>query len=271
MNNLPIAVFDSGVGGLTVLRKLKEYLPHESFVYLGDMARVPYGTKSPAAVTRYTLDATRYLVAQHIKLLVIACHTASTLALSTLLQTFPSLPMVGMLEPGASAACAASRNGHIVVIATEATVKAEGYQAAIKKICVSAEVIAQACSVFVALAEEGWVKGTVAESVAKQYLEPLFNREPQPDCLLLGCTHFPLLTASIQKVIGKNIQIIDPAVETARVVQKILKDRGLSNASHLSEKKTKFWVTDSPERFACVAGQFLTMPLSTAEIQLINL
>jgi glutamate racemase len=266
----PIAVFDSGVGGLSVLRTLKEYLPNESFLYLGDMARVPYGTKSPKAVIHYTLNAANFLISQDIKLLVIACHTASTLALLAVEQAFPSLPLVGMLEPGAKAACAISQNGHIAVIATEATVRAQGYQKAIQQIHPHAQVVAQGCSIFVALAEEGWVKGPIAESIAKQYLDPLFNRTPRPDCLLFGCTHFPLLADSIKNVIGADIHIIDPAIETALAVQQILTQRSIANPQPAEQATTKFRATDSPERFARVAEQFLATPVSAAQIQLID-
>ncbi len=269
--NLPIAVFDSGVGGLTVLRTLKEHLPQESFLYFGDMARVPYGTKSPAAVISYTLGAARHLVSQNIKLLVVACHTASTLALPALEQEFPSLPIVGMIEPGAKAACAASQNGHIAVIATEATVKAQGYQKAVRLLRSPAQVVAQACSIFVALAEEGWVKGPIAESIARQYISPLFNSLPRPDCLLLGCTHFPLLRESIQNVIGKETCIIDPAVETALTVKQILQDRDLINTQPAANALSQFQVTDSPERFAYVAGQFLATSISLDQIQCVGL
>jgi glutamate racemase len=266
----PIGVFDSGVGGLTVLRTLQEHLPQESFLYFGDMARVPYGTKSPSTVARYTLDAANFLLTQHIKLLVLACHTASTLALSTIEQTFEFLPMVGMIEPGASAACHASKNGRIAVIATEATVKAQGYQRAIQKIRPQAEVVAQGCSVFVALAEEGWVDGSITESVAKRYLAPLFDRQPRPDCLLLGCTHFPLLTPAIEKVIGKDIYIVDPAVETAHTVKQILQRHALENSQPAEQATTRFLVTDSPERFARVAQQFLQTSLHFEQIHLVN-
>lgn len=264
---LPIAVFDSGVGGLTVLRTLKEHLPQESFLYLGDMARVPYGTKSPSAVVSYTLGATKYLVSQQIKLLVIACHTASTLALSALEKAFPALPIVGMIEPGARAACAASRNGCIAVIATEATVRAQGYQRAVQQLGSPARVLAQACSIFVALAEEGWVKGPIAESIARQYISPLFEAHPKPDCLLLGCTHFPLLTESIQNVVGQETCIIDPAVETALTVKKILQQRSLINLQSVENATSVFHVTDSPERFAHVAGKFLINPISAEQIK----
>lgn len=269
-SSLPIGVFDSGVGGLTVLRTLKEHLPQESFLYLGDMARVPYGTKSPAAVVRYTLNAAHFLLSQNIKLLVIACHTASTVALTALEQTFKFLPIVGMIEPGAQAACAASKNGHIAVIATEGTVKAQGYQNAINQLRTPVQVHAQGCSIFVALAEEGWVTGQIAESVAKRYLDPLFNRQPRPDCLLLGCTHFPLLTAAIEKVIGKDIYIVDPAVETAQAVKQILQQRNLENLQPATAATTRFLVTDSPERFSRIAEQFLTMSISATQVQLVD-
>lgn len=264
---LPIAVFDSGVGGLTVLRTLKEHLPQESFLYLGDMARVPYGTKSPSAVVHYTLGATKYLISQKIKLLVVACHTASTLALSALEQAFPNLPIVGMIEPGARAACAASRNGCIAVIATEATVKAQGYQKAVQQLGSPVQVMAQACSIFVALAEEGWVTGPIAESIARQYISPLFQAQPKPDCLLLGCTHFPLLKESIQNVVGHETCIIDPAVETALTVKKILQQRSMTNLQSVENATSIFQVTDSPDRFAHVAGKFLTSPISSDQIK----
>ncbi len=267
---LPIAVFDSGVGGLTVLRTLQDHLPNESFLYLGDMARVPYGTKSPAAIVRYTLSAANFLLSQNIKFLVIACHTASTMALSALEQAFSSLPIVGMIEPGALAACTISQNGHIAVIATEGTVKAQGYQKAINRIRAPAQVIAQGCSVFVALAEEGWTSGPITESVAKRYLDPLFNRQPRPDCLLLGCTHFPLLTDAIEKVIGKDIFIVDPATETAQAVKQILQQRGLENTQSPSAAVTRFLVTDAAERFARIAEQFLSTSISASQIQLVD-
>lgn len=268
--SLPIAVFDSGVGGLTVLHTLQKYLPNESFLYLGDMARVPYGTKSPAAITRYTHSAADYLIRQDIKLLVIACHTASTLALPTIEKLYNEVPMVGMIEPGAQAACQASKQNHVAVIATEATVQAQGYQKAIQRIRPEVKVSAQACSLFVALAEEGWTHGMIAEATAQQYLSPLFAQTQKPDCLLLGCTHFPLLTSAIKNVIGNQIQIIDPAVETAHIVKRILQEKSLL-ASAPSSAHTQFLVTDSPERFARVAQQFLATQVLPSQVKLVEL
>lgn len=269
MNNLPIAVFDSGVGGLTVLRALQELLPNESYIYFGDTARLPYGTKSPNTIIKYALHAVEILLKQKIKFLVVACNTATSLALPTLEQQFPYLPMVGTLVPGAQAACEVSQNGHIVVIATEATVNAQGYQTIIQNFRPNARVTAQGCSLFVALAEEGWVTGPIAELTAKRYLDPLFNQNPRPDCLLLGCTHFPTLNEAIRNVIGDEVSIIDSATATAQTVKNILINKNLEN-THTDGKSIQFLVTDSPERFARVAGQFLMTSLNVNQIILVD-
>lgn len=266
---LPIAVFDSGVGGLTVLRALKAHLPNESFLYLGDMARLPYGTKSPETITRYALNAAHFLLSQNIKLLVIACHTATSLALTALEQNFVNLPIVGVLEPGVYAACTNTRNNHIAIIATEATVKAEAYQKAIVKLKSEAQVVAKGCSLFVALAEEGWVEGIIAEEVAKQYLSPIFSAVDKPDCLLLGCTHFPPLATTIQKIVGKDVRIIDPAIETARRVKQVLQRQGLLNGESRTSS-TRFMVTDSPDRFTKIAAQFLETEIHSAQVRLVD-
>ncbi|MBS0350183.1 MAG: glutamate racemase, partial [Proteobacteria bacterium] len=208
------------------------------------------------------------LLSQNIKFLVIACHTASTVALTALERAFSNLPIAGMIEPGAQAACSISQNGHIAVIATEGTVKAQGYQRAIGRIKPDSKVIAQGCSVFVALAEEGWHEGPIAESVAQRYLGPLFVNNDRPDCLLLGCTHFPLLTKAIEKVIGNDIFIVDPADETAQAVKSILQQRNLENTQGCA--LTKFLVTDSPERFARIAERFLSTSIHSAQIQLVD-
>ncbi len=269
MSSLPIAVFDSGVGGLTVLRALKSHLPNESFLYLGDMARLPYGTKSPETIIRYAFNATQFLFAQNIKLLVVACHTATSLALPFLEKNFLNLPIVGVLEPGAQAACTTTRNNQIAIIATEATVKAQAYQKAIKRLKPEANVVAKGCSLFVALAEEGWVEGSIAEEVAKQYLLPLFDTSPKPDCLLLGCTHFPPLATTIQKVLGHDVRIIDPAIETARQVKDVLQARSLLNEAQ-NPTSTRFLVTDSPERFSKIAAQFLETTVNLSQVTLVE-
>ena len=192
MRDLPIGVFDSGVGGLTVLGALQRQLPAENFLYLGDTARLPYGTKTPATVERYALQAVAALVQRGVKAVVVACNTASAAALPALAVAFPQLPLLGVIEPGAAAAVAASRTGRIAVIATEGTVRGEAYQLAIHRLNPAASVTAVAATLFVALAEEGWVTGPVAESIARRYLGRLFAAAgTAPDVLVLGCTHFP--------------------------------------------------------------------------------
>ena len=266
---LPIGVFDSGVGGLTVLRALQEQLPNESFIYLGDTARLPYGTKSPATIRRYAEQASQILASRGIKLLVIACNTASTVALPLLQNDFKQIPVVGVIEAGAKAACAQSKNEHIVVIATEATVQSGAYQQAIKAIEPRATVVAKACGLFVALAEEGWLSGPETEAVAARYLKPLFESAEKPDCLVLGCTHFPVLLPAIRAVLGDKIRIVDSAQTTAELVKKILSQQDLLNTN--SEPHTQFLVTDAPQRFARVAPHFLGQNLNVADVELVDI
>ena len=265
---LPIAVFDSGIGGLTVLSSLQHLLPNESFLYLGDTARLPYGTKSANTVIHYAVQAAQILINQGIKLLVVACNTASTLALTALQQHFPQIPIIGVVKPGAESACHVTKNNQIAVIATEATVLAEGYQQAIQLINPQAKVIAKSCSLFVALAEEGWVTGPIAEMTTKEYLEPLLNNHPA-DCLLLGCTHFPTLTATIRKSLSRKITIIDSAESTAQSVKETLHQLGL-NRTTAHTPRVNFMVTDSPERFARVAKNFLQKEINATDISWVD-
>lgn len=281
MNNpitkFPIGVFDSGVGGLTVLSALQKQLPNETFLYFGDTARLPYGTKSPDTVIRYARQAIQLLIGQGVKLIVLACNTVSALALHSLQQEFAHIPIVGVIEPGALAACRSSTSGHIVVIATEATVKAESYQQAIRRLRPSAKVIAQGCGLFVALAEEGWLDGPIVEAIAERYLQPLFlNPETHlPDCLVLGCTHFPVLADAIKKVVGQDIFVVDSAHTTASVVIELLEKLGLhhqaSESTIMGVTPVRFLVTDDPGRFIKVAAQFLGLNLQAVDITLIDL
>jgi glutamate racemase len=214
----PIGVFDSGVGGLTVLRALLRELPHEDFVYLGDTARLPYGTKSPGSIRQYSLQAARLLHQQGVKCLVVACNTASAVALDALTQEFAPVPVLGVLEPGAAAACRATREGHIAVLATESTVRGGAYQQAIARRLPGATVIARACPLFVAFAEEGWLEGPVVDAVIQRYLDDIFVAgapSAHPDTLLLGCTHFPVLAPAIAGVVGSAVTIVDSAATTA--------------------------------------------------------
>jgi len=223
-SNLPIGIFDSGVGGLTVYRALHEGLPQERFVYLGDTARVPYGTKSLSTVERYAVENARFLAAHGIKLLVVACNTASALALPAI-RASVAVPVVGVIEPGAKAAVEASAGGRIGVIATEATVRSGAYSRAIKELAPAAEVLERACPLFVSLAEEGWAESDVARKVAAEYLSDLGSG--RVDALVLGCTHYPILRRVIQETLGEDVRLIDSGEATARSIEAVLERENL--------------------------------------------
>lgn len=267
---LPIGVFDSGVGGLTVLRSLRAALPDERFVYLGDTARLPYGTKSGETVTRYAQQAARVLAERGVKLLVIACNTASAVALGPLAAAFAPLPVVGVIDPGAEAACAASRTGQIAVIATEGTVRGGAYERAIRARRPDATVISRPCQLFVALAEEGWVRGAIAEAIARRYLEDLIAEHPGLDCLVLGCTHFPVLRDAIAAAVGPRVTLVDSAETTAGAVAGILARNGL-RAPDGPGGGVRFLATDAPARFARVGAVFLGEPIAPEAVELVDL
>ena len=269
----PIGVFDSGVGGLTVLRALRAALPAESFVYLGDTARLPYGTKSAHTVVRYALQAADLLVGRAIKCLVVACNTASAAALPAMRARYQGLPVIGVLEPGARAACAASASGRMAVLATESTVRGGAYQQAIANLRPDASVTAIACGLFVALAEEGWVDGPIAAQIARRYLEPLQAEKSNPvDTLVLGCTHFPVLKSVIAAAAGDRIQIVDSAATTAASVHAELKRRALlaADAAGAAEPQLRLLATDGVERFASVGARFLGAPLGADSVELVD-
>ena len=267
MTSLPIGIFDSGVGGLTVYRALHEHLPNERFVYLGDTARVPYGTKSLATVERYAVENARFLAAHGIKMLVVACNTASALALPAIRKAL-DIDVVGVIGPGARAAVNLSRQIQpgamraIGVIATESTVRSGAYTAAIKKVNPTAIVIEQPCPLFVPLAEEGWVDNEVARTVAETYLKDLRG---SIDTLVLGCTHYPILRDVIQQTVGQGVALIDSGEATAAEVKSLLKEKGLARLTpptgaldrQLCDDLDHFYVTDAAERFARVAERFL--------------
>jgi glutamate racemase len=269
-HELPIGVFDSGVGGLTVLQALRQTLPHERFIYLGDTARLPYGTKSAESIVRYSLQAASFLVGCGIKYLVVACNTASSVALSALRRCFEPLPVIGVIDPGAQAACASSRSGHIAVIATEGTISEGAYQRAIADRAPRARVATQACSLFVALAEEGWTQGDIVEATAHRYLDKILECDSSIDTLLLGCTHFPVLRAALQKVVGTHVVIVDSAQTTARFLEHDLAARSLQ-ASEKQPGSVRFLATDSAERFARVGSVFLGEQFSAHEIEIVDL
>ena len=271
-SDLPIGVFDSGVGGLTVLRAIRAAVPHESTVYLGDTARVPYGTKSRDSVLRYSLQASDQLVRRGIKLLVVACNTASALSLPELRAHLAPLPVLGVVEPGAEAAVAASRSQRHLVLATEATVAQRAYTRAIRALAPRAEVEELACSLFVALAEEGWTDGAVAEAAARAYLGPISARPAgeRPDSVILGCTHFPLLAETIRAELGAAPSIVDSATATARSVAALLEREALANGSS-ARGDLRLLVTDGAARFARLGSRFLGEPFTPSDVELVDL
>jgi glutamate racemase len=267
---LPIGVFDSGVGGLTVLRALREHLPNEHFLYLGDTARLPYGTKSEQSVTRYSLQAADFLVRRGIKYLVVACNTASSVALEPLRARYAPLPVIGVIEPGAEAACEASRTREIAVIATEGTIRGGAYQREIARRDSSAVVVSQACSLFVALAEEGWTSGPIVEAVARRYLAALFEEHPAIDTLLLGCTHFPVLADALRAVVRSGIRLVDSAQTTALALRQALGSLNLESSSE-QRNSVRLLATDNAARFAKVGSLFLGEPFQASEVEIVDL
>ena len=254
----PIGVFDSGVGGLTVFREIARAIPTQPLIYLGDSARVPYGTKSPDTIVRYSLEAAQHLLGRGIGMLVVACNTATAAALPAL-QSKLSIPVIGVVEPGARAAVSRTR-GCVGVIATEGTVKSKAYTRAIKQLDSSVEVIESAAPLFVPLAEEGWANTHVAREVAEIYLEPLIDAGI--DTLVLGCTHYPILRGTIERVVGDKVHIVDSAETTAQTVKAALNGR----APVSSPPRYQFLVTDAEERFRRIAGEFLEHEIDHLEL-----
>jgi len=270
-NNLPIGIFDSGVGGLTVYRALHDRLPNERFIYLGDTARVPYGTKSLATVERYAIENSRFLASRGIKLLVVACNTASALALPKIRESI-GMNVVGVIGPGGRKAVEITRDNpraKIGVIATEATVASNAYVEAIRRASDSAQVVQAACPLFVPLAEENWTSEPETRSIAKRYLQPIVDQSP--DALVLGCTHYPILRDVIQQTVGENVTLIDSGEATAEEVESLLNRSRLANVlqpprdRQLCDDLDHFYVTDAADRFARVAERFLGSQPSVLE------
>jgi glutamate racemase len=238
-----------------------EVLPQENTIYLGDTARVPYGIRSPETVTRYSFENTQFLLSQEIKMLVVACNTASAISLEAVMREFP-LPVLGVLEPGARAAVAATRTGRIGVIGTEATIGSGAYEKAVRSVNAGIEVFTQACPLFVPLVEEGWTDNDVAELAARRYLDAL--RASSIDTLVLGCTHYPLLKKVISRVMGDSITLIDSATETAREVAEVLEKLNWLRPDRGAVIR-RYYVTDSPSRFERVGKLFLQEARLSAE------
>ncbi len=271
-DDLPIGVFDSGVGGLTVLNSIQQILPDEELLYLGDTARVPYGTKSPESVIKYSLQAAQVLVDRGIKLLVVACNTASSVAIDTLRKEFYPVPVLGVVEPGAMASCEISKTGRIAIIGTEGTVNGQAYQKAIRKLRPDAHITSKPCSLFVALAEEAWSEGELVEQIIHKYLSSLIDVDvsEKPDCLVLGCTHFPVLEDAIKKVVGLGTTVVDSAATTARMVKCELANHDMLR-SVPALKAPYFLVTDGPDRFARIAQTFFKNPVAAENIELVDI
>jgi glutamate racemase len=267
---LPIGVFDSGVGGLTVLKAIRAALPNENLVYLGDTARLPYGTKSPASISRYACQATTHLQQNNIKLLVVACNTASAVALEALRAQMHPLPVIGVVEPGALAAVQARPGGRHLVLATEATVRLGAYRTALLELDSEATVTELACELLVSLAEEGWNDGAIAESIVRRYLADLDEPERHPDSVILGCTHFPLLRDTFSAVFDAEVSIVDSASTTAAAAGELLGGADLRN-DQAARGSLKLLATDGVTRFARVGGQFLGQALKTQDIVLTDL
>lgn len=249
----PIGVFDSGVGGLTVVAAIQKLLPKEDIVYFGDTARVPYGTKSRETVTRFSVENVEFLMRHDVKLVVVACNTASSLSLSFLKRCF-RVPIIGVIEPGAKSAVDTTRTNRVGVIGTNATISSGAYEKAIRSLNSRISVSSRSCPLFVPLVEEGWVDNRVCHDAASIYLEPL--KAKKIDTLILGCTHYPLLKTVIGRIMGKGVMLVDSAREVAKEAGIILDANGLlSNAS--GKKRHRFFVSDEPKRFVKMGEKFL--------------
>jgi glutamate racemase len=260
-NPAPIGVFDSGMGGLTVVREMITQLPNESIIYFGDTARVPYGPKSPDTVLRYSREITSYLIAQGVKALVVACNTATAHALPALREEF-DIPIVGVIEPGARAAVASTKTNRVGVIGTAGTIKSRAYEKEIKKLLPDANVTAQACALFAPLVEEGWLDSEVTRAVARNYLASIVSAEV--DTLVLGCTHYPLMKTVIGNVVGREVRLIDSAHETAREVAQVLRAKGLEMDTPDSARY-RFIASDAPDTFLALGQTFLGSPIDRVE------
>jgi glutamate racemase len=261
----PIGVFDSGIGGLTVVKRIASYLPLEDIVYFGDTARVPYGSKSNDTVIEYGLQDAKFLMHKNIKALVVACNTVSSIALDELKKRF-DVPIIGMIEPGAKMASMNSSNKKIGVIGTRATISNQAYSKKIKKIDPSIHVFEHSCPLFVPLAEEGWIKHKATYEIAKEYLQEFLKIGI--DTLVLGCTHYPILADVIQEVIGKEVKLIDSGIAAAESVKEEL-DRYNLNTNKFSLGNQSFYVSDIPMKFKELAELFLGKPIS--EVQKIDI
>ena len=257
----PIGIFDSGIGGLTVLKEIIREIPDEDTIYLGDTARVPYGIRSAETVIRYAFENTRFLFSKDIKLLVVACNTASSVSLDAIVK-HTSIPVIGVIEPGAKAAVETTQKGKVGVIGTQATVQSGAYARAIQRRDAGIEVTSLACPLFVPLVEEGWIDGPIVRMIVEKYLKDI--KTEGIDTVVLGCTHYPLLKGVISEVMGSGVTLIDSAVETSHEVHNVLKKFDLRGTQEESARR-EFYVTDSPERFLKVGEKFIGQTMKHIE------
>lgn len=253
MDNRPIGVFDSGVGGLTVVKEIMKQLPSESIVYFGDTARVPYGTKSAATVTKYSMQDIRFLLTHDIKAIVIACNTASALSLDAVKNEF-DIPIIGVVRPGAISAVAGTVNKKVGIIGTQATISSKAYEKCIKSMDNEIETFNMACSLFVPLVEEGWFDNEIAYKIAQEYLGTLKDKDI--DTLILGCTHYPLLMKIIGKIIGEKVKLINPAFETAKQLKEMLSEKGMLR-DQSREPEYNYYLSDVGTKFSKIANYCL--------------
>lgn len=258
MDSRPIGVFDSGIGGLTVVKEIMEQLSNESIVYFGDTARVPYGSKSKETITKFSFQCINFLLEKKVKAIVVACNTASAASLDAIKQSF-DIPIVGVVEPGAIAACQITKLNRIGIIGTESTVSSGAYEKEINVINNDVKMILKACPLFVPIAEEGWQDTQIAKLTAREYLEEL--KEKGIDALLMACTHYPLLESTISEVMGEDIKLVNPAYETAKVLKTVLHDLNIQSKSN-KNASYEFYVSDNPVKFKKVGENFLKRPIS---------
>lgn len=260
----PIGVFDSGVGGLTVMREIMRQIPNERIIYFGDTARVPYGNKSKETVTRFSRQITRFLQAHEVKTIVVACNTASAYALDELEQEI-DIPMIGVVKPGAKAAAESTENGRIGVIATEATISSGIYDRYIQELNHDVTIWGKACPLFVPLVEEGLLKDPVTDEIAKRYLAELIDLDI--DTLILGCTHYPLIRSTIGRVMGEKVKLVNPAYETARELKELLEQKGLlgEETPGLGSNQYQFFVSDTTDKFIRFANSIIKYGILSAK------
>ena len=253
-NERPIGIFDSGIGGLTVFRSVRKQVSSEDIVYFGDTARVPYGTKSKETITKFSINNVQFLEGFHVKMVIVACNTASSLSLEALQSKF-DIPIIGVIEPGAREALRRTKNGRIGVIGTKSTIGSNAYETWLKRLDPSVKVFSGACPLFVPFVEEGWLEGDVVSQVARTYLEGL--KSFKIDTLILGCTHYPLLSRVIQKIMGSKVRLVNSAEETAKEAKRLMAKLKIAQAAARKSPELKFYVSDEPEQFRSLGERFL--------------